>query len=75
MQNQTLTKSEMTDMNILWEMFDGGTVYDVLAKYDDLKPAYTKTQCIDLQTKPPTAIAVSNTNVLHQRPIQEACLV
>ncbi len=28
MQNQTLTKSEMTVMNILWEMPDGGTVYD-----------------------------------------------
>ena len=26
MQNQTLTKSEMTVMNILWEMPEGGTV-------------------------------------------------
>lgn len=43
MQNQTLTKSEMTVMNILWEMPDGGTVYDVLAKYDEPKPAYTTT--------------------------------
>lgn len=43
MQNQTLTKSEMTVMNILWEMRNGGTVYDVLAKYDDPKPAYTTT--------------------------------
>lgn len=58
-------------MNILWEMFDGGTVYDVLAKYDDPKPTYTKTPRIDLFTKPPTAIVISNTNVLHQRPIQD----
>lgn len=43
MQNQTLTKSEMTVMNILWEMPDGGTVYDVLAKYEEPKPAYTTT--------------------------------
>ncbi len=43
MQNQTLTKSEMTVMNILWEMPEGGTVYDVLAKYDEPKPAYTTT--------------------------------
>ena len=41
MQNQTLTKSEMTVMNILWEMPDGGTVYDVLEKYEEPKPAYT----------------------------------
>lgn len=43
MQNRTLTKNEMTIMNILWEMSDGGTVYDVLAKYEDPKPAYTTT--------------------------------
>lgn len=43
MQNQTLTKSEMTVMNILWEMAEGGTVYDVLEKYDEPKPAYTTT--------------------------------
>ena len=30
-------------MNILWEMPDGGTVYDVLAKYEEPKPAYTTT--------------------------------
>lgn len=41
MQNQVLTKSEMAVMNILWEMPDGGTVYDVLDKYLDSKPAYT----------------------------------
>ena len=41
MQNQTLTKSEMTVMNILWEMPDGGTVYDVLKEYEEPKPAYT----------------------------------
>ena len=33
----------MTVMNILWEMPDGGTVYDVLAKYEEPKPAYTTT--------------------------------
>lgn len=43
MQNQTLTKSEKTVMNILWEMAEGGTVYDVLEKYDEPKPAYTTT--------------------------------
>lgn len=41
MQNQVLTKSEMTVMNILWEMSDGGTVYDVLDRYEEPKPAYT----------------------------------
>lgn len=41
MQNQTLTKSEMNVMNILWEMPEGGTVYDVLEQYADPKPAYT----------------------------------
>lgn len=41
MQNQVLTKSEMTVMNILWEMSDGGTVYDVLGRYEEPKPAYT----------------------------------
>lgn len=41
MQNQVLTKSEMTVMNILWEMKEGGTVYDVLERYQEPKPAYT----------------------------------
>lgn len=41
MQNQTLTKSEMTIMNILWEMEEGGTVYEVLEHYSEPKPAYT----------------------------------
>lgn len=41
MQNQVLTKSEMTVMNILWEMPEGGTVYDVLDRYYEPKPAYT----------------------------------
>lgn len=41
MQNQTLTKSEMTVMNILWDMPEGATVYDVLEKYEEPKPAYT----------------------------------
>lgn len=41
MQNQTLTKSEMAVMNILWQKPTGGTVYDVLEKYSEPKPAYT----------------------------------
>lgn len=41
MQNQTLTKSEMNVMNALWDMPQGGTVYDVLDTYNDPKPAYT----------------------------------
>lgn len=41
MQNQTLTKSEMTIMNILWEMPNGGTVYELLDHYQEPKPAYT----------------------------------
>ncbi|MDO4496511.1 MAG: BlaI/MecI/CopY family transcriptional regulator [Bacteroidales bacterium] len=41
MRNQTLTKSEMAVMNILWEMPNGGTVYDVLEHYEEPKPAYT----------------------------------
>lgn len=41
MQNQKLTSSEMTVMNILWQMENGGTVYDVLEQYTEPKPAYT----------------------------------
>ncbi len=28
-------------MNILWQMPDGGTVYDILEHYEEPKPAYT----------------------------------
>ena len=31
----------MTIMNILWQMPDGGTVYDILEHYEEPKPAYT----------------------------------
>lgn len=38
---RTLTKAEIVIMNILWAMPEGGTVYDVLERYDEPKPAYT----------------------------------
>ena len=41
MKQQTLTKSEMQVMNILWSLDRGACVNDILAKYPDPKPAYT----------------------------------
>ena len=41
MKNQTLTKSEMQVMNILWEMGRGACVNDLLEHYPDPRPAYT----------------------------------
>ena len=41
MKQQTLTKSEMQVMNILWDLDQGACVNDILAKYPDPKPAYT----------------------------------
>ena len=41
MKQQTLTKSEMQVMNILWDLDRGACVNDILAKYPDPKPAYT----------------------------------
>jgi predicted transcriptional regulator len=38
---KTLTKAEMQVMNILWAMPEGGSVYDMLERYDEPKPAYT----------------------------------
>lgn len=38
---QTLTKSEIVIMNILWELPEGGTIHQVLEKYEEPKPAYT----------------------------------
>lgn len=40
-QQQTLTKSEIQVMNILWKMEKGACVNDILAQYPDPKPAYT----------------------------------
>ena len=37
----TLTRAEIQIMNILWEMPDGGCVHDIIARYEDPKPAYT----------------------------------
>ncbi len=37
----TLTKAEMQVMNILWDMPQGGCVHDIIACYDEPKPAYT----------------------------------
>lgn len=37
----TLTKAEMQIMNILWELPEGGCVHDIIAHYDEPKPAYT----------------------------------
>lgn len=41
MKNQTLTKGEMQVMNVLWHMDNGGRVYDIIARMNDPKPAYT----------------------------------
>ena len=41
MKQQTLTKSEMQVMNILWDMQRGACVNDILAQYPEPKPAYT----------------------------------
>ncbi len=38
---KALTKSEIQVMNILWDMPEGGSVYDLLKHYDEPKPAYT----------------------------------
>ena len=37
----TLTKAEIQIMNILWDMPEGGCVHDIIAHYDEPKPAYT----------------------------------
>lgn len=39
--NYTLTKAEIQIMNILWDLPDGACVHDLVARYDDPKPAYT----------------------------------
>lgn len=36
----TLTRSEMQVMNILWDLPDGGCVHDIIARYEEPKPAY-----------------------------------
>jgi len=41
MKNQSLTKSELQVMNILWEIGRGASVADVLEHYDEPRPAYT----------------------------------
>ena len=41
MKQQTLTKSEMQVMNILWDLDRGACINDILAQYPDPKPAYT----------------------------------
>ena len=41
MKQQTLTKSEMQVMSILWNMDRGACVSDILAQYPEPKPAYT----------------------------------
>lgn len=41
MKQQTLTKSEMQVMSILWNMDRGACVNDILAQYPEPKPAYT----------------------------------
>ena len=40
-ERKTLTKAEIQVMNILWAMPEGGSVYDLLERYDEPKPAYT----------------------------------
>ena len=41
MKQQTLTKSEIQVMNILWKMGKGACVNDILAQHTEPKPAYT----------------------------------
>lgn len=41
MKQQTLTKSEIQVMNILWELGRGACVNDLLGRYPEPKPAYT----------------------------------
>lgn len=41
MRQQTLTKSEMQVMNVLWVMGRGACVNDILEHYPEPKPAYT----------------------------------
>ena len=41
MKQQTLTKSEMQVMNVLWELNKGACVNDILERYPEPKPAYT----------------------------------
>ena len=41
MRQQTLTKSEMQVMNVLWELQRGACVADILTHYAEPKPAYT----------------------------------
>ncbi|MBQ8500855.1 MAG: BlaI/MecI/CopY family transcriptional regulator [Bacteroides sp.] len=37
----TLTKAEIQIMNILWDLPHGACVHDLIAHYDEPKPAYT----------------------------------
>lgn len=41
MKHQTLTKSEMQVMNILWNLGRAACVNDILEQYPEPKPAYT----------------------------------
>ena len=38
---RTLTKAEMQVMNILWSMGKAADVHEVVARYDEPRPAYT----------------------------------
>lgn len=37
----TLTRAEMQVMGILWNLPDGGSVHDIVARYAEPRPAYT----------------------------------
>ncbi len=39
--NKTLTKTEMQVMNILWSMGKAADVHEVVARYEEPRPAYT----------------------------------
>ncbi len=41
MKEKTLTKGEMLVMNALWSIGRGASVYDILERYDEPRPAYT----------------------------------
>lgn len=38
---ETLTRSEMQIMNILWKLPEGGCIHEIIGHYEEPKPAYT----------------------------------
>lgn len=38
---ETLTRSEMQIMNVLWKLPEGGCIHEIIGHYEEPKPAYT----------------------------------